>query len=38
MDNAKRRAMIKAQATKKKETGNMAPKGTSSSNLSIKRK
>ena len=38
MDDAKRRAMIKSQATKKKETGDVDPKGTGSSNLSIKRK
>ena len=38
MDDAKRRAMIKAQAAKKKETSDVDPKGTGSSNLSIKRK
>ena len=38
MDDAKRRAMIKVQAAKKKETGDVAPKGTGSSNPSIKRK
>ena len=38
MDDAKRRAMIKAQATKKKETGDVAPKGMGSSNPSTKRK
>ena len=38
MDDAKRRAMIKSQAAKKKETGDVDPKGTGSSNLSIKRK
>ena len=38
MDDAKRRAMIKAQAAKKKESGDMDPKGTSLSNPSIKRK
>ena len=38
MDDAKRRAMIKAQAAKKNESGNMAPKGTGSSNPSTKRK
>ena len=38
MDDAKRRAMIKSQAAKKNETGDVDPKGTSSSNLSIKRK
>ena len=30
--------MIKSQAAKKKETGNVGPKGTGSSNLSAKRK
>ena len=38
MDDAKRRAMIKAQAAKKKEFGDVDPKGTGSSNSSIKRK
>ena len=38
MDDAKRRAMIKAQAAKKKESGDMDPKGTGLSNPSIKRK
>jgi len=38
MDDAKRRAMIKVQAAKKKETGDVAPKGTGSSNRSTKRK
>ena len=38
MDNAKRMAMIKAQVAKKKQTSNMDPKGTGSSNPSIKRK
>ena len=38
MDDAKRRAMIKVQAAKKKETGDVAPKGMGSSNPSIKRK
>ena len=38
MDNAKRKALIKSQAAKKKETGDVAPKGTGSSNPSIKRK
>ena len=38
MDNAKRRAMIKSQAVKKKETNDVDPRGTSSSNSSIKRK
>ena len=36
MDDAKRRAMIKAQATKKKEFGDVDSKGTGSSNPSIK--
>ena len=38
MDDAKGRAMIKARAAKKKETGNVAPKGMGSSNPSKKRK
>ena len=38
MDNAKRRAMIKAQVAKKKQTSNMDPKGIGSSSPSIKRK
>ena len=38
MDNTKRRAMIKAQVAKKKQTSDMDPKGTGSSNPSIKRK
>ena len=38
MDESKKRAMIEAQAAKKNESGNMDPKGTGSSNLSIKRK
>ena len=38
MDDAKRRAMIKVQVAKKKETGDVAPKGTGSSNPSTKRK
>ena len=38
MDDAKRWAMIKSQAAKKKQTGDMDPKGTGSSNLSIKGK
>ena len=38
MEDAKRRAMIKAQAAKKKETGDVDPKGTGSSNPSTKRK
>ena len=35
MDNAKRRALIKSQAIKKKESSEVVPKGTA---LSIKRK
>ena len=38
MDDAKRRAMIKSQAAKKKEIDDMDPKGMGSSNQSIKRK
>ena len=38
MDNAKRRALIKSQAAKKKEFGDVAPKGTGSSIPLIKRK
>ena len=38
MDNAKRRALIKSQATKKKESSSMAPTATMASNPSIKRK
>ena len=38
MDNAKRRALIKAQAAKKKESSNMAPSAVVAINLSIKRK
>ena len=38
MDDAKRRVMIKSHAAKKKETGDVDPKGTGSSNSSIKRK
>ena len=38
MDDAKRRALIKAQVAKRKETGDADPKGTGSSNLSTKRK
>ena len=38
MDDAKRRALIRSQAAKKKETGDVAPKGMGSSNLSTKRK
>ena len=35
MDDAQRRALIKAQAAKRKESGEVVPKGTA---LSIKRK
>ena len=38
MDDAKRRAMIKSQAAKKKEIDDVDPKGMDSSNPSIKRK
>ena len=38
MDNSKRRALIKLQAAKKKETDDVAPKGTGTGNPSIKRK
>ena len=38
MDNAKSRALIKAQATKKKESGDVAPSTTVATNPSIKRK
>ena len=38
MDDAKRRALIRSQATKKKESGDMAPTATVASNPSIKRK
>ena len=38
MDDAKRRALIRLQVAKKKETGDVAPKGMSSGNSSIKRK
>ena len=38
MDDAKRRALIKSQAAKKKESGDVAPTATMASNLSIKRK
>jgi len=38
MDDAKKRALIRSQAAKKKETGDVAPKGTGSGNSSIKRK
>ena len=38
MDNAKRRALIKAQAAKKKESGNVALSAVVAINLSTKRK
>ena len=38
MDDAKRRALIKFKAAKKKEAGDVAPTGTGPSILSIKRK
>ena len=38
MDDTKRRAMIKAQAAKKKGTSNVDPKGIGSNNPSTKRK
>jgi len=38
MDDAKRRALIRSQAAKKKETGDVALKETGSSNPSTKRK
>ena len=38
MDDAKRRALIKAQAAKKKESGDAAPSATIAINPSIKRK
>ena len=38
MDDAKRRALIRSRAAKKKETGDVAPKGTGSGNPSTKRK
>ena len=38
MDDAKRRALIRSKAAKKKETGDVAPPGTGPSNLSVKRK
>ena len=38
MDDVKRRALIRSQATKKKESGNMAPMVIVASNPSIKRK
>ena len=37
MDDAKRRALIRSQAAKKKESGDMAPTATVASNPSIKR-
>ena len=38
MDDTKRRALIKAQAAKKKESDDAAPSATVAINLSIKRK
>ena len=38
MDDAKRRALIRSQAAKKKESDDVAPMATVASNLSIKRK
>ena len=38
MDDAKRRALIKAQAAKKKESDDAAPSATIAINPSIKRK
>ena len=38
MDDAKKRALIRSQATKKKETGDVAPTGRGTSNPSTKRK
>ena len=38
MDDAKRRALIRSKATKKKEIGDIAPTGTAPSIPSIKRK
>ena len=38
MDDTKRRALIKLQAAKKKESGNVALTATMASNPSIKRK
>ena len=38
MDNAKRRALIKAQAAKKKESDDVAPSAVVAINPSIKRK
>ena len=38
MDDAKRKTLIRSQAAKKKESGDMAPTATVASNPSIKRK
>ena len=38
MDDARRRALIKAQATKKKKSGDVAPSAMVAINPSIKRK
>ena len=38
MDDAKRRALIRSKAAKKKETGDVAPTGTGPSIPSVKRK
>ena len=38
MDDAKRRALIRSQAAKEKESNDVAPMATVASNLSIKRK
>ena len=38
MDNAKKRALIRSKAAKKKETGDVAPPRTGPSNPSVKRK
>ena len=38
MDDAKKRALIRSQATKKKESDDVAPSATVASNPSIKRK
>ena len=38
MDDVKRKALIRSQAAKKKESGDMAPTATVASNPSIKRK
>ena len=38
MDDVKRRALIRSQAAKKKESGDMAPTATVANNPSIKRK